>query len=195
MPSERFRILCSFAAPLHAHSSVAVLRAHSLRAPCFTPQLLQAVPEMPGRASKLSRETTEPGKTCGKSTPGGEEEHLQPEGQHEDDEPPKKLRRVTSAASTQDDLYIMSNDRLPGEYKIGRSKAVSNRQRDLQGSHNFRMIVHAVFPGSGHIETRVHSLLSDYHLTDLPGHEWFEAPLSTIMGAVSAALESCLMCE
>ena len=86
-----------------------------------------------------------------------------------------------------DDLYIMQNSRIPGEFKVGRSKDVTARQKDLQGSQNFHMIVHAVYPGAGHLEKRVHELLVACRLDGFPGTEWFKTNLFTVGAAVMTA--------
>ena len=89
-----------------------------------------------------------------------------------------------------DDLYIMQNSRIPGEFKIGRSRDVCARQRDLQASQNYRMIVHAVFPEAGHLERRVHDILADCRVQGAPGTEWFKTTLSAAGAAVMLAKES-----
>ena len=89
-----------------------------------------------------------------------------------------------------DDLYIMQNSRIPGEFKIGRSRDVRARQRDLQASQNYRMIVHAVYPEAGHLERRVHDILADCRVQGAPGTEWFKTTLSAAGAAVMLAKES-----
>ena len=89
-----------------------------------------------------------------------------------------------------DDLYIMQNSRIPGEFKIGRSRDVRARQRDLQASQNYRMIVHAVYPEVGHLERRVHDILADCRVQGAPGTEWFKTTLSAAGAAVMLAKES-----
>ena len=88
------------------------------------------------------------------------------------------------------DLYIMQNSRIPGEFKIGRSRDVRARQRDLQASQNYRMIVHAVYPEAGHLEGRVHDILAHCRVQGTPGTEWFKTTLSAAGAAVMLAKES-----
>ena len=100
------------------------------------------------------------------------------------------VRACTPAESTgPDDLYIMQNSRIPGEFKIGRSKDARARQKDLQASQNFHMIVHAVFPEAGHLEKRVHDILAAHRVQDAPGAEWFKTSLHTAAAAVVMAKE------
>ena len=93
-------------------------------------------------------------------------------------------------SSDPDDLYIMQNSRIPGEFKIGRSKDVRARQKDLQASQNSHMIVHAIFPGSGHLEKRVHDILTACRVQGVPGQEWFTTTLFTAGAAVMTAMQS-----
>jgi len=95
--------------------------------------------------------------------------------------------RPAAEPTGHDDLYIMQNSRIPGEFKVGRSKDVTARQKDLQGSQNFHMIVHAVYPGAGHLEKRVHELLAPYRRDGFPGTEWFNATLRQVGKAVMTA--------
>ena len=44
-------------------------------------------------------------------------------------------------------LYVMTNSRIAGEYKIGRSKSVHQRRDDLQESQNFQVTIVAALLG------------------------------------------------
>ena len=86
-------------------------------------------------------------------------------------------------------LYVMTNSRIAGEYKIGRSKSVQQRRSDLQESQNFQVKIVATFPGAGWAEGSVHDRLAYARVRAGPGREWFAAPLSEILHAVGRALE------
>ena len=88
------------------------------------------------------------------------------------------------------DLYVMTNPRIPDEYKVGRSKGVEQRCEDLQESQNFRMVIVATFPGAGYAEGSGHDRLAHSRVHEGPGREWFRASLSDILHAVGRALES-----
>ena len=84
----------------------------------------------------------------------------------------------------------MANSRIPGEYKVGRSKGVEQRREDLQNGQNFRMEVVATFPGNGYAEGSVHDRLAHLRVSEGPGREWFRASLSDVLHAVGRAVES-----
>ena len=98
--------------------------------------------------------------------------------------------RDRAESASPDDLYIMQNSRIPGEFKIGRSKDARARQKDLQASQHFHMIVHAVFPEAGHLEKWVHDILAAHRVQDAPGAEWFKTSLHTAVAAVVMAKDS-----
>ena len=98
--------------------------------------------------------------------------------------------RDRAESASPDDLYIMQNSRIPGEFKIGRAQDARARQKDLQASQNFHMIVHAVFPEAGHLEKRVHDILAAHRVQDAPGAEWFKTSLHTAAAAVVMAKDS-----
>ena len=87
-------------------------------------------------------------------------------------------------------LYVMANSRIPGEYKVGRSKGVEQRREDLQNGQNFRTVIVATFPGAGYAEGSVHDRLAYSCVNEGPGREWFWASLSDVLHAVGRALES-----
>jgi hypothetical protein len=85
------------------------------------------------------------------------------------------------------DLYIFANSLLPGLVKIGRSKDVERRRSELQRSQPFRIVTVASFPGSGHLEAKVHLALHA-HLVDGPGREWFSIAASDAIHAIAIAM-------
>ena len=96
----------------------------------------------------------------------------------------------TEVVPAGNDLYIMRNTRIPGEYKVGRSKTVEQRREDLQNGQNFRMEIVATFPGAGYAEGLVHDRLAHSRVHEGAGREWFRASLSDILHAVGRAIES-----
>ena len=87
------------------------------------------------------------------------------------------------------DLYVMQNSRIAGELKIGRSQDVEAHRRSLQASQNLKMLVLAVFPGAGHIETSVHNILNYCRVTEeAAGREWFACSPQTAFAAIGKAL-------
>jgi hypothetical protein len=92
-------------------------------------------------------------------------------------------------ASEISNLYVMTNSRIGGEYKIGRSKCVQHRRGDLQESQNFKMVLVATFPKGGWAEGLVHHRLAHARVRVGPGREWFSAPLGEILFAVGRVLD------
>jgi hypothetical protein len=87
------------------------------------------------------------------------------------------------------DLYVMTNSRIGGEFKIGRSKCVQQRRGDLQESQNFKMVLVATFPRAGWAEGLVHHRLAHARVRVGPGREWFCSTLGEILFAVGRVLE------
>ena len=98
------------------------------------------------------------------------------------------IQCMRSANSTLEDtcLYVMSNSRIPGEYKIGRSSHPYERAADLQQSQNFTMVVHAVFPHLGDREYEIHSELESFKVQEGSSREWFKISLSHIFQVIAA---------
>jgi len=88
------------------------------------------------------------------------------------------------------DLYVLTNPRIPGEYKVGRSRDAEQRREDLQNGQNFRMEIVATFPGNGYTEGLVHNRLAHSRVHEGAGREWFRASLSDILHAIGRVLES-----
>ena len=88
---------------------------------------------------------------------------------------------------SQDALYIMRYDRIPRELMIGRAVCVETRARQLEAGMNFHMVILATFPGLGHLEPRVHAMLSESRSHEGPGHQWFNVPLDAALHAIALA--------
>ena len=74
----------------------------------------------------------------------------------------------------------MKNSRLPGEYKVGRSKQVDTRAKDLSRSHPFEIIVLVTYHGLGDQETSIHKSLVQFQVKEGPGTEWFRCDIGLI---------------
>ena len=59
----------------------------------------------------------------------------------------------------------------------------------LEASHYFRIVVHAVFPQRGGLEKQVHERLAPYQAQGFRGREWFNCPLSTIIHVIAGYVE------
>ena len=94
----------------------------------------------------------------------------------------------------EDDLYVFGNSRLPGILKVGRSKDVEKRRRELQQSQPFHIITHAVFTRAGGIEYRVHQALAEFRV-DGAGREWFEVSLERALTEIGKCLDKKLIGE
>ena len=100
-------------------------------------------------------------------------------------------RPADTGSTSQDALYVLRYDFDPCGtmgLKIGRAACVQTRVRQLETSHNFRLIVLATFPGLGHLEPRVHALLSESRAREGRGREWFCAPLDTVLHTIALAM-------
>ena len=100
-------------------------------------------------------------------------------------------RAADTGSTTQGALYVLRYDFDPCGtmgLKIGRAACVQTRVQQLEASHNFRLIVLATFPGLGHLEPRVHSLLSESRAREGRGREWFNAPLDTVLHTIALAM-------
>ena len=87
-----------------------------------------------------------------------------------------------------DDLYIMSNSRLP-ELKIGRSKHAASRAAELERSQPFRIKVLATFAGQGYLESRIHKRLAHRCVKLGSGREWFDVSIEEAVREVSQAMD------
>ena len=99
-------------------------------------------------------------------------------------------RAADTGSTAIDALYVIKYDFDPCGtmgLKIGRAACVETRVRQLEASHNFRLIVLATFPGLGHLEARVHAMLSESRAREGRGREWFCAPLDTVLHTIALA--------
>ena len=90
------------------------------------------------------------------------------------------------------DLYIMRYDFDPCQTlgcKIGRSRSVPLRARQLGEGHCFEMKVLRVYRGCGHLEGVVHQLLSTKRRGGGLSREWFDVSFETAMLAIRLARE------
>ncbi len=72
-----------------------------------------------------------------------------------------------------DSLYVMSNSKLQGIVKIGRSKNPKNRAYEMASSQPFFVNVDREYPEVGFLESTIHKKLAPYRVEDGAGREWF----------------------
>ena len=87
-------------------------------------------------------------------------------------------------------LYLMGYEFDPCRtfgIKIGRTKCITARVKDLESCHNFRMKVLRVYKGLGDLEPVVHEFLASRRMTQGAGTEWFDVSFGTAMKAVALA--------
>ena len=100
------------------------------------------------------------------------------------------LPPADTGSTPQDTLYVLRYEFDPCGtmgLKIGRAACVDARVRQLEASHNFRLIVLATFPRLGRLEARVHAMLSESRAREGRGREWFHAPLDTVLHTIALA--------
>ena len=85
-------------------------------------------------------------------------------------------------------LYLLCYPWDDSPIKVGRTHDVEARICQLEGGHNFRLQLLAVFPGQGRLEHKVHALLSTHRATNGRGQEWFEVTLAQVSSAVALAI-------
>ena len=85
---------------------------------------------------------------------------------------------------------MMSNSRISGEVKIGRSNNVRRRRNNLQQTQNFYVVVHAVFPGRGNLEHYFHAMFASRRVQNVPGQEWFAISPKEAVDGISTALHT-----
>ena len=128
---------------------------------------------------RLHKQRLEPEATAGD---GGE-----PAVEPASEEPTTKRSRMA------EHLYIMALSVDPTGavhgLKVGRSGDVQQRANTLGDTMPFTLVVLATFPGAGHVEKRVHTILDYKRNTEGRGREWFHLPLSTITQMVGIAME------
>ena len=100
-------------------------------------------------------------------------------------------RAADTGSTSSDALYVLRYDFDPCGtmgLKIGRAACVEARVRQLEASHNFRLVILATFPGLGYSEQRVHAMLAESRAREGRGREWFNVPLGTALHAIGMAL-------
>jgi hypothetical protein len=152
---------CGCVRPMTAYS-IDASRSDRLRAKC---KECCALEHQAWRATK-SRDAAEPAAKRPKLEPTIPGEHL-----------------YVMALST-DPLGLLSG------LKVGRSGNIGRRAHELGNSMPFHLLVLATFPGQGHLEDLVHSLLASDRNGSGRGREWFHAPLPEILQAVSQAMQA-----
>ena len=99
--------------------------------------------------------------------------------------------RASAGSTSQDILYVLRYEFDPCGVmglKIGRAACVETRVRQLEAGHNFRLITLATFPGLGHLEPRIHTMLSESRAREGRGREWFCVPLETVIHTLTLTM-------
>ncbi len=73
--------------------------------------------------------------------------------------------------------------------KVGRSGNIQQRANALSESMPFNISVLATFPGAGHLEKRVHTLLDNSRNTTGRGKEWLHATLPHVLHTVACVMD------
>ena len=87
------------------------------------------------------------------------------------------------------DLYVMQYTTVWDCVKIGRTSDITNRLRQLEASHNSRLVVVASFPDHGHLERAVHRRLSAYRSAEGASNEWFNVPAQYAIKIINGLIE------
>ena len=91
-----------------------------------------------------------------------------------------------------EDLYVMAMSTDPRGavhgLKVGRSDNIQQRANTLCDSMPFNISVLATFPGAGHLEKRVHTMLDDTRNTAGRGREWFHVTLPHVIHTVACVM-------
>ena len=107
-------------------------------------------------------------------------------GDEPEEEPAVKKQRLEA------DLYVMALSTDPSGavhgLKVGRSSNIQQRALALSESMPFSISVLATFPGAGHLEKRVHSMLDETRNTAGRGREWFHASLPHVIHTVACVM-------
>ena len=115
----------------------------------------------------------------------------------ETDEPEDEYEVTEELApSERDHLYIITNPKIAGESKIGRSKDVNARSKELSRCQNFSAVVHHTYTGQGFLEAVIHRRLAKIRVTDGDGREWFHTDPETahiiVSGIIAEASLGCI---
>ena len=100
-----------------------------------------------------------------------------------------KSPAVAECTLSAEQLYLISYPWPGSPIKVGRSHDVSARLGQLEGGHNFRLQLLAVFPGQGGLEHKVHALLKSYRATSGRGQEWFQVTLAQALFAIAMCVQ------
>ena len=100
----------------------------------------------------------------------------------------KQACKPDAERPTSDQLYLLSYPWENSPIKVGRAHDVPTRVCQLEGGHNFRLNLLAVFPGQGAAEHSVHAILSKHRATGGRGQEWFQVSLEEALLAVAACV-------
>lgn len=88
-----------------------------------------------------------------------------------------------------DELYIMSAAQIPSwGVKIGRSHDSYRRADELVSSLPCDMVIHTIFPNSGHLEGLVHSRLRHLRTPHRRAREWFQMTPGEAIAAVAGII-------
>ena len=87
-----------------------------------------------------------------------------------------RLHMDTPSLAGPRDLYIMQYSCMGNSVKSGRYRNVEQRRRSLELGHNFLVMVVAVFPSFGHLESPVHRHLKPFRSATGASREWFDVP-------------------
>ena len=83
---------------------------------------------------------------------------------------------------------MVSNSRIAGEVKVGRSKDVVERVKGLSQSQNYHIVVQHTYAGQGYLEPVIHQRLKKRRLNDYPGREWFACDPATVNTIIQGAI-------
>ena len=93
--------------------------------------------------------------------------------------------------STDDALYVMTNSKLPGIVKIGRSKHPKNRAYEMAAAQPFFVNVDREYPEVGFLELTVHKKMQPYRVEDGAGREWFHSSVEQADAIIQGEIALC----
>ena len=96
--------------------------------------------------------------------------------------------------STDDALYVMTNSKLPGIVKIGRSKHPKNRAYEMAAAQPFFVNVDREYPEVGFLELTVHKKMQPYRVEDGAGREWFNISIDQADSVIVREIAMCELC-
>ena len=107
-------------------------------------------------------------------------------------EPAEPAESAVKKQRLEADLYVMALSTDPTGavhgLKVGRSSNIQQRALALSESMPFNITVLATFPGAGHLERRVHSMLDESRNAAGRGREWFHASLPHVIHTVACVM-------